>query len=63
MGYTDAQGRPEILMHPDIVRGGAAYRIEQAQAEDATAGDRPTPAGARRARRAAVPATPEPSGT
>lgn len=26
MGYTDAQGRPEIVMHPDIVRGAAGYR-------------------------------------
>ncbi len=59
MGYIDAQGRPEIVMHPDIVRGGAAYRIQQAPAEDAAAGDRPTPTGARRARRAAVPTPPE----
>jgi len=24
---TDAQGRPELLMHPDIVTGGADYRL------------------------------------
>lgn len=27
MTYTDAQGRPEIVMHPDILRGTAAYRF------------------------------------
>ena len=27
MAYTDAQGRPEIVMHPDIVRGAADHRI------------------------------------
>ena len=27
MAYADAQGRPEIVMHPDIVRGGAGHRI------------------------------------
>lgn len=27
MGYIDAQGRPEIVMHPDIVRGRASYRV------------------------------------
>ena len=27
MGYTDAQGRPELVMHPDIVRGAADYRL------------------------------------
>jgi hypothetical protein len=24
--YTDARGRPELIMHPDIVRGRAAFR-------------------------------------
>lgn len=27
MAHTDAQGRPEIVMHPDIVRGGAGHRV------------------------------------
>ncbi len=27
MPYTDARGRPELVMHPDIKRGGAAYRV------------------------------------
>ncbi len=27
MARTDAQGRPELLMHPDIVTGCADYRI------------------------------------
>lgn len=26
MTYTDAQGRPEIVMHPDVLRGTAGYR-------------------------------------
>ena len=26
-GYTDAQGRPELVMHPDIRRGAAHYRL------------------------------------
>lgn len=35
MTYRDAQGRPEIVMHPDIVRGGASYRtvVEPAGAD------------------------------
>jgi len=28
MPWTDSHGRPEILMHPDIVRGVASYRVE-----------------------------------
>lgn len=28
MTYTDAQGRPEIVMHPDVLRGGAAFRLQ-----------------------------------
>lgn len=27
MTWTDAQGRPELFMHPDIIRGTAGYRI------------------------------------
>lgn len=27
MTYTDAQGRPELVMDPDIARGTAAYRV------------------------------------
>lgn len=27
MTWTDAQGRPEWFMHPDIMRGTAAYRV------------------------------------
>lgn len=27
MTYTDAQGRPELVMDPDIARGAAAYRM------------------------------------
>jgi hypothetical protein len=26
MTYTDAQGRPELVMDPDIARGTATYR-------------------------------------
>lgn len=26
MGYPDAQGRPELVVHPDIKRGTASYR-------------------------------------
>jgi len=29
MGYTDSHGRPEIVMHPDIKRGRATFRIER----------------------------------
>ncbi len=25
-GYTDAQGRPELVMHPDLKRGRATFR-------------------------------------
>jgi hypothetical protein len=28
MPYTDSHGRPELLMHPDIKRGRAGYRLE-----------------------------------
>lgn len=27
MTWTDAQGRPELFVHPDILRGTAEYRI------------------------------------
>lgn len=27
MPYTDARGRPELVMHPNIKRGSAAYRV------------------------------------
>lgn len=26
MGYTDAKGRPELVVHPDIKLGRAVYR-------------------------------------
>ncbi len=26
MGYTDAQGRPELVMHTALKRGGAVFR-------------------------------------
>jgi hypothetical protein len=32
MGWTDSRGRPEIVMHPDIVRGVASHRLESPQA-------------------------------
>jgi len=35
MTYTDAQGRPELVMDPDIARGTTAYRVV------ASAGDGP----------------------
>lgn len=28
MPYTDGKGRPELLMHPDIIAGGAHWRLE-----------------------------------
>jgi hypothetical protein len=27
MRYTDRQGRPELVMHPDIKAGHATYRV------------------------------------
>lgn len=36
MGYTDAQGRPELVMHPDIVRGEAVHRISGDRVDEAT---------------------------
>ena len=35
MPYTDRHGRPEILMHPDIARGVASYRLETPPAQQA----------------------------
>ncbi len=32
MGYTDAQGRPELVMHPDVKRGGAVFRRQDSPA-------------------------------
>lgn len=30
MGYIDAKGRPELVVHPDIISGRAVYRsVEQ----------------------------------
>lgn len=36
MGYTDAQGRPELVMHPDIVRGEAVPRFSGDRVGEAT---------------------------
>jgi hypothetical protein len=30
MPYTDSHGRPELLVHPDIVGGPASWRTEPA---------------------------------
>lgn len=35
MGYTDAQGRPEIVANPDLVRGGARWRFIDDSDDDA----------------------------
>ena len=32
MTWTDRHGRPEIVMHPDIKRGVASYRVVSGQA-------------------------------
>lgn len=37
MTYTDAQGRPEIVMHPDIKRGTAPYRLDDDADEQVSA--------------------------
>ena len=34
MPYIDRHGRPELLMHRDIARGGAAYRVRPQQAAE-----------------------------
>lgn len=34
MGYTDAQGRPEIFMHPDILAGKSTFNIVESASED-----------------------------
>ena len=38
-GYTDAQGRPELVMHPEILRGSAQFRLLVDEP-----GDEPAPA-------------------
>lgn len=38
-GYTDAQGRPELVMHPDIRRGAAHYRLREQEPDE----QEPTP--------------------
>ncbi|SHN88963.1 hypothetical protein SAMN05660350_04955 [Geodermatophilus obscurus] len=54
MPFTDAQGRLELLMHPDILRGEVAYRRESASDDsDAGPADR-APAAASAARPAAT---------
>lgn len=40
MPFTDAQGRPELVMHPDLVRGAVAYRREPATGDDTASADR-----------------------
>ena len=50
MGYTDAHGRPELVVHPDIVRGFASYRHV-----DTDEGAPPEAATARAKRRASSP--------
>jgi hypothetical protein len=42
MTYTDAQGRPELVMDPDIARGTAAYRV-MASPGDGTGTQQDTP--------------------
>jgi hypothetical protein len=39
VGYIDAQGRPELAAHPDLVRDAAAWRIEPAQLPIAESAD------------------------
>ncbi len=51
MGYTDAHGRPELVVHPDIVRGFASYRHV-----DTDEGAPPEAATARAKRRESSPA-------
>lgn len=36
MPWTDSHGRPELVMHPDIKRGGAKYRHESAPEQAST---------------------------
>lgn len=43
MGYTDAQGRPELVVHPDIKCGVASYRHQRAEAAGRTGGEVSTP--------------------
>lgn len=45
MGYTDAQGRPELVMHPELKRGGADFRRQD---EPAGGPDTSAPAAAGR---------------
>lgn len=35
-GYVDAQGRSEVVVHPDIVRGSAGFRRESEVATEVT---------------------------
>ncbi|GAA3131985.1 hypothetical protein [Rhodococcus baikonurensis] len=39
MGYTDAQGRPEIFMHPDILAGKSTFNIVESASEDLSTAD------------------------
>ena len=50
MTYIDAQGRPELVMDPDIARGTATYRVVSDPA-----GGSETPAASPRPRRGLSP--------
>lgn len=54
MGWTDSRGRPEIVMHPNIARGVASYRLETPKVAEG-AGNKP-PAKVRKPRKAQPPA-------
>lgn len=34
VGYTDAHGRPELVMHPQILRGSAQFRALPPEPDD-----------------------------
>jgi hypothetical protein len=54
MGWKDSRGRPEIVMHPDIARGVASYRLETTEAQEEP---KKPPARARKPRRSQTPGT------
>ena len=55
MGWTDSRGRPELVMHPDIKRGVASYRLETPAAQEKP--KRKPPAKAQKPRRPQTPDT------
>lgn len=36
MAYTDAQGRPEIFMHPEILAGKSTFSLVEPAPDDST---------------------------